>query len=204
MFDTMNQALEMRKGYENSYILGKVTINIDPSNKGLIKAEAAGLYDPSMGDVPWVGLLKKSPFGQSKDWGVYGSPWPGSDVALELQQGNPNYGLYHDIQRFAAPKEFEKSGKVWGFKDPIGNWFRVDLETKEVDFVTSTGVKFHVSAEGELTVTTGAKAELNMPELVINANVKHYGSITSNDVNIGSDHVHSGVEIGGSDTQGPH
>ena len=202
MFDSLNSALKMREDYGTTYILGKVTLNVDPTNKGLIKAEAPGLYEPQQGDVPWVALLRKSPFGISKDWGVYGSPWPGSDVALELQQGNPNYGLYHDIQRYPAPPEFAKSGKVWGFKDPRGNWFRVDLETNETDFVTSSGVEFHVSASGALRVVSKDDATLEAPNLKLKANVQHEGTFTSNGVNIGSDHTHQVIAVG-SPTAGP-
>lgn len=202
MFDTTNSALEMRKGYGTVYIMGKTVVNLDPSNKGLIQVEAPGLYEPSQGEVPWVGVMKKSPFGISKDWGVYGSPWPGSDVALELQDGNPNYGLYHSVQRYAAPPEFAKSGKVWGYKDPRGNWFRVDLETNEVDFVTAAGVEFHVSASGKLRVVCKDDAELVAPNLLLKANVQHEGTFTSNGVNIGSDHVHEVIAVG-TPTLGP-
>lgn len=203
MFDTANSALKMREGYGNVYIMGKVILNKDPTNKGLLQVHAPGLYEPGQGEVPWVGVMKKSPFGISKTWGVYGSPWPGSDVALELQDGNPNYGLYHDVQRYAAPEEFGKSGKVWGFKDPKGNWFRCDLETGTVDFVTASGVEFHVSESGALRVVSKDDATLEAPNLKLNANVQHTGTFTSNGVNIGSDHVHSGVQTGGATTQGP-
>mgnify|MGYP001371850090 CR=1 FL=1 len=197
MFDTLNSALEMRKGYGDVYILGKVVINNDPLNKGLVKVEAPGLYDTGLGDVPWVGLLRSSPFGQAKDWGFFGSPYPGSDVALELQNGDPNYGLYHSVQRYAAPPEFSKSGKVWGFKDPIGNIFRIDLETREVKFDAAAGVSITISPNGELTIVSRSDTTINAPNLKINANIQHTGTLYSNGVNVGSDHKHDGVKAGG-------
>lgn len=203
MFGSLNDALKMREGYNTTYIMGKVVVNQDASDKDLIQVEAPGLYDTSLGEVPWVGSLKKSPFGISKDWGVYGSPYPGSDVALELQDGNPNYAMYHSIQRYVSPKEFDKSGLVWGFKDPKGNLLVVDLETNEIKFEAAAGVVFNISASGELTVTSKGEATLNMPVLNINADVVHKGTITSNGVNIGSDHKHLGVMSGSSTTGNP-
>lgn len=203
MFGSLNSALNMRKDYQGTYVLGKVVLNIDPNKKDLIQAEAPGLYDPGLGELPWLGVLKQSPFGIGKNWGVYGSPAPGSDLAIELQEGNGSYGLYHSIQRYAAPPEFSKSGKVWGFKDPKGNWFRCDLETGEVVFNASAGVTFVVHPDGRLQVTGAGEGTLTFPKLTINADIDHYGTLYSNGKNVGSDHAHDGVEKGGATTGGP-
>lgn len=209
-FDTMNEALKLRKGYDGSYIMGKVVNNKDDDsaasgagiNKDRVQVSAPGLYDPAEGEVPWVGPIKFSPFGIGKDWGVYGSPYPGSDVILELQGGNANYALYHSIQRYPSPAEFSKPGKEWGFKDPRGNILHVDLETDEIYFKSKSGVEFHISGDGALRVVSKADATLEAPNLKLKANVQHEGTFTSNGVNIGSDHVHLVISEG-SPTEGP-
>jgi hypothetical protein len=210
MFDTMNEALKFRNGYADTYILGKVVNNKDDDtaasgsgiNKDRIQVSAPGLYDPDEGEVPWVGPMKFSPFGIGKDWGVYGSPQPGSDVILELQGGNANYAIYHSIQRYPSPSEFSKPGKEWGFKDPRGNILHVDLENDEIYFKTRSGVEFHVSGSGGLTVISKDEAKLKAPKFVVEADIEHYGTLKSNGVNVGSDHTHD-VIAEGSPTAGP-
>lgn len=212
MFDNLNEALKLREGYGMTYVMGKVTSNKDDDsaksgsgiNKDRILVSAPGLYDPDQGEIPWVGSLKKSPFGQGKNWGVYGSPYPGSDVALELQDGNASYAMYHSIQRYPSPSEFSKPGLEWGLKDPIGNLVRFDLETKEVEISTKAGVVVKISGDGELTITTKGDTTLNAPTLNINADIVHTGTIRSNGVNVGSDHTHNGVVSGSADTGTPN
>lgn len=197
MFDNLNEALKFRQGYNGNYILGKVKVNLDPIRKDRIKVEAAGLYDPGQGDVPWVGILKWSPFGISKDWGVYGSPAVGSDVAMEFQEGSPDYPLYHSIQREKPPAEFDKD-KVWGFKDPKGNWVRFDLESGEAVVNLKSGFVFTLNPDGTLKIEVKGDTTVKMPTLYLNANVRHTGTFRSNGVNIGSDHIHGQVESGNS------
>lgn len=209
-FDTMNQAMKLRASYSGTYIMGKVVSNTDDDtaasgagiNKDRVQVSAPGLYDPAEGEVPWVGSLKFSPFGISKDWGVYGSPYPGSDVALELQDGNANYALYHSIQRFPSPPEFSKPGKEWGFKDPRGNILHVDLETDAIYFKSRSGVELYISESGGLKIVSRDEAELVAPKYILRADVEHHGTFTSNGTNIGSDHTHM-VIAEGSPTEGP-
>ncbi len=212
MFDNLNEALKLREGYGMTYVMGKVTSNKDDDsaksgsgiNKDRILVAAPGLYNPDEGEIPWVGSLKKSPFGQGKNWGVYGSPYPGSDVALELQDGNASYAMYHSIQRYPSPEEFSKPGLEWGFKDPRGNILHVDLETDEVYFKTRAGVVLTISPEGKVSCVSKDDATLQAPNLKLLANVQHEGTFTSNGINIGSDHVHTGVIQGGDNTGAPN
>lgn len=203
MFDTLNEALKLRQGYGTTYILGEVKINEDPIAKDRIKVAVPGLYDPDQGEVPWVGTLKWSPFGQGKNWGWYGSPAVGSDIAIELQEGDPNYPLYHSVQRYAPPEEFSKSGKVWGFKDPKGNVFRCDLETGDVLFTTPSGVVINIDENGKIKVVGKTEAEIEVPTLYVKADTHFTGNLTSNGVDISSTHVHGEVMSGGSNTGVP-
>lgn len=194
MFDSMNEALKLRSSYEDTYILGKVVNNVDVSATGAsrdrVQVAAPGLYDPDKGEVPWAGPMKFSPFGIGKDWGVYGAPYPGSDVILELQGGNANYPFYHSIQRYSAPAEFSKPGKEWGFKDPRGNVLHVDLENGEIYFKASSGVAINIGSDGSLTIESSGGMTLKAPTLDIAADIRHSGTLTSNGVNIGSTHIH--------------
>lgn len=211
MFDTMNEALKLREGYATTYILGKVINNKDDDsaasgggvNKDRIQAAAPGLYDPDEGEIPWVGAFKFSPFGIGKNWGVYGSPHPGSDVALELQGGNAHYALYHSIQRYPSPSEFSKPGMEWGFKDPKGNVFRCDLETGDVKFSTPSGVVIHINEAGDISVVGKTQATVEVPTLYVKADTHFTGKLTSNGIDVSSTHVHGGVGKGDSNTDVP-
>ncbi len=202
MFDNLNEALKFRQGYNQNYIMGTVKVHIDPLKKDRIKVESPGLYDPGLGEIPWVGTLKHSPFGQGKEWGIFGAPWEGSDVVLELQDGNADYPLYHNIQRYEPPEEFKKD-KIWGFKDPKGNWVRFDLDSGEVVVNVKAGWVLTINPDGTFKLDAKGDGTVNMPTLYLNADVRHTGTFRSNGVNIGSDHVHGGVTPGSSDTSVP-
>ncbi len=53
--------------------------------------------------------------------------------------------------------------------------------------------------DNEVTIEAGASLKLNAASVEITS-----GSLTHNGVNIGSTHVHGGIEPGGSDTETPH
>jgi hypothetical protein len=96
---------------------------------------------------------------------------------------------------------------------PIGNknWFSVDgnvlfmygpngveLTTSNRDctlVLSSTGISINLNG-GNLTVNNG--------NVTINGNVTTNGTLTNNGTNVGSTHVHGGVQAGGSNTSTPH
>lgn len=201
MFDTLDDNLGLREAYKGRFFLGVVTENVDPLNLDRVQVSVAGLYEPTSGSVPWCGPIKISPFGISKDWGVYGAPAIGSDVLILLQDGDAHYPMYLSIQRGAQPGFV--SGTNWGFVDPFKNKLNVDLKTGAMKFVANAGVTFDISSEGALSVKAKSTATLTAPVFEFHGDVHTHGALTNNGVNVGSSHKHTGVISGGATTGGP-
>lgn len=149
--DSLDSNLEATRRPPDQKYVGTVVQNRDPLNLDRIQVRIPGLYDPDQGEVPWCGPHKDSPFGTAQNWGVYGVPAIGSDVVVELQNGDPHYPVYSSIMRYANP-DFP-SGGAWGFKDPRGNRLKVDLDANTVTFNSGTNVVFHIDAQGNLSVS---------------------------------------------------
>ncbi len=150
-FDTLNSALDFMPDYKGTLFQGVVVNNNDPENLGRIQASIPNMYDPGVGELPWIGPDKFSSFGQGATWGVFGSPAVGSDVLILFQNGDPHFPVYRTYQ--AHPdNEFPSGGASWGFRDPYGNVFKC-LSDKTVQLRCVGGVTFTVSPNGDLSVT---------------------------------------------------
>ena len=171
-FDTMNANMDLTKSYKGVYFVGTVVNNTDPLNLDRVQATVPDLYDKDLGDLPWIGPVKTSPFGIGEAWGVYGSPNVGSEVLILLQDGDPHYPMYHSIQT-RKNDEFP-TNQGWGFKDFYGNKFRVASD-KTVQFLAVAGATFNIAVDGSISVTTVANQSLTVSG---NSNV----SVTGNSV----------------------
>lgn len=159
-FDTLNSQLELFTDYgSGKFFLGKVYDNKDPLNLDRIRASVPGLYDPDLGETPWIGPVKFSPFGTGDTWGVYGTPALDSNVLILLQDGDPHYPMYFSVQT-KENTEFP-SGECWGFQDPLGNKVKFDLSTGEISFTTSTGVSVDVDMSGNVSVVSPGNISAN-------------------------------------------
>lgn len=166
-FDTLSENLFLIDGLGNKWLKGTVVQNVDPKNLDRIQVSIPGLYDPDLGDVPWCGPVKLSPFGFGSGYGVFGTPVIGSDVAVTLQGGDQHYPLYMHIQCFANPDEFP-SGQAWGFKDLQGN--KLVVAGKDIQFQSGGGFMVHIDQDGNITTTVpaGKTATFNVPHVVWN------------------------------------
>lgn len=211
-FDTLNSQLELFTDYgSGKFFLGKVYDNQDPLNLDRIRASVPGLYDPDLGETPWIGPVKFSPFGTGDTWGVYGTPAVGSNVLILLQDGDPHYPMYFSVQT-KENTEFP-SGECWGFQDPYGNVLKVtstviDLTTQDGVSITITEGKVTLNCPSDFTATA-ASFTLNGPVNIngavgVSGNVSTTGTLKNNGVNVGSTHTHGGVTPGGGNTAIPH
>lgn len=147
--DTLNQ----EEDYAGKFFLGLVFDNNDPEDADRIRATIPELYTED--NCPWIGPSKFSPFGQGPGFGMFGSPQKGSQVLIVLQEGNPKYPMYLGSLLFSKNKTSEQKrefhNEAWGFVDPSGNKFIVDMKTQTLTFVHSTQVSF-VIKEGSVFV----------------------------------------------------
>jgi uncharacterized protein involved in type VI secretion and phage assembly len=160
MNDKMSEAEADAK--DDGYMIGTVTDNKDPDGLGRIKVNIPGLFDPSQGEVPWIGPSKISPFGIGPTWGVYGSPAVGSTVRIELQDGDPHYALHvaDEYVKANANPDF-KDPATWGFKDPSGNQLLVNMTTQNWHFTHSSGLSIIIDQTGKLTITTPGEIDVS-------------------------------------------
>ena len=197
----MNDALKLREGYADTLFVGTVVTNQDPQNLDRIQVSVPQLYDPDLGDLPWIGCAKDSVFGQGASWGVHGAPAVGSSVIIELQGGDSHYPICTGSLKKTSAPGFA-SGTNWGFVDPKGNTLNVNLVTGDIKFTASAGVVWEIGADGSLTVTSSAPTTLVAPTINLDGNLNvtgnavFGGTMKNLGVNVGSTHKHSGVASG--------
>lgn len=142
---------------DEGYKIGTVTENVDPLGLGRIQVNIPELFDSSKGEVPWVGPHKFSPFGIGPNYGVYGSPYVGSEVRVKFQNGDPHYGLAEasEYSKANANPKF-KDPQTWGFKDPSGNELFVNMESGAWEFTHSSGSSVKYDQTGDLATVVVA------------------------------------------------
>jgi hypothetical protein len=168
--------LQAHEDYAQGYYLGVVTNVNDPLDLMRIQCKVPGLYDPDLGDVPWCGPIKDSPFGFGSGYGVYGYPQMGSTVLIELQGGDEHKPLYRTIPTAQDPNGNFSGPNQWGFQDPSGNILVVDMaagtwkwQHSSGDYVTydKTG-KMNVYAMDNVSVTSKTRIDVQAPLITFN------------------------------------
>ncbi len=159
MFHPANEQMQAHEKYDQGYYLGTVTANNDPLNGMRIKADVPGLFDTSLGDVPWIGPLKDSPFGFGKGYGTYGVPQVGSTVVIELQGGDEHRPLYRTLPTVPNANPMFAGANVWGFEDPAGNIVIYNLQTKTYAFITASGARVDIDGSGNRTTQVANDTE---------------------------------------------
>jgi hypothetical protein len=132
-FNTANDSFASQENYGGGYYIGTVTANNDTVGIGRVQAHVEGLFDTDLGEVPFVGPIKDSPFGYGSGpkgpYGVYGMPQIGSTIKIELQNGNENQGLYSTLITAQSAHPWFNTPSRWGFVDPAGNSLQIDMSS---------------------------------------------------------------------------
>lgn len=154
--ESLHAQLNDQEDYSGKLLVGTVVNNDDPKGTERVKAIIPGIYEDEE-SCPWIGPLKKSPFGFGKGYGTFGVPAVGSTLIVELQDGDVHHPIYHGVLHLgshktaAQKKEFHKD--AWGFEDPDHNKLIVDMKAHTTTFESNSKVKFFISASGDLEVT---------------------------------------------------
>src|SRR5271168_4462456 len=153
---SVHDSMKHSEDYSDGYYLGTVTGNTDPLGIGRVQANVPGLYDPTLGPIPWIGPIKDSPFGfgvgPKGPYGVYGSPYVGSQVKVELQKGDEHNALYTPFPTVPAANPAFASPFTWGFQDPSGNQLLVNLQTGMWTWTHSSGDTISYDSAGDRAV----------------------------------------------------
>lgn len=175
------------------YLEGTVVVNIDPDDIERIKVIIPGIYE-TINDCVWVGPAKQSPFGMGLGYGSFGVPQLGSTVLVELQDGDPNYPIYHGgllKSSFKTPEQKELfHEQAWGFEDPSGNRLVVDMKAKTWFFISASKVSLFITEPGD-TVINIPKEHMVTIGANSNVNIKGNTNITTG----GQTNITSGAEV---------
>lgn len=174
----LNDTMSATQNYEAKRFKGTVVDNVDPLNQGRVKVRIPGLYEE--GELPWVGVLKASPFGYGPGFGVYGAPTVGSVVEIQLQEGSASHpissGGLADLTT-NRDNEFNKQN-VWGYKDPSGNKLVVDQDARTFSFTHSSGSRYEFDGDGNLLVEGSGTATVKFPNIILDGDVLVTGELT--------------------------
>jgi len=147
--DSVNESLNPPE-----YYIGTVVFRDDPQKLNRIKVTIPGKMEGPVETLPWVAPARLAPFGQGQGFGVYGVPPLGSQVRVDLQDDDTDYGFY-DAGIFCincANPDFADVDS-WGYSDPSGTKLIVNSRTKDYLFQHASGTSFHIDASGNLTIT---------------------------------------------------
>jgi len=139
--------------YVGTYFVGRVVDIEDPLKINRIKAYVQGLWEEPINEMPWIGPVKWTPFGQGAGWGVYGSPAIGSVVGIILQNGDPHYPLYIGSLHIAQhANDNYPDGRVWGYTDPSNNQLIVNMNDNSWSWTHHSGCSVFFNEQGDNTV----------------------------------------------------
>lgn len=135
------------------YYIGTVVFRNDPQNLNRIKVTIPGKMEGPVDTLPWVAPARLAPFGQGQGYGMYGVPPMGSQVRVDLQDDDTDYGFY-DAAIFCincANPDFADVDS-WGWADPGGTKLIVNSRTQDYLFQHASGTSFSIDASGNMTV----------------------------------------------------
>jgi len=181
-FDSVSQQEAPNYGLP---ILGKVVDNNDPLKQQRVRVSIPGLLEGEVADLPWVAPKINSPFGVGVGFGTVGVPAIGSFAVVYFQDESIYYGLLDGFMQTAEctidPAFATNYPNRYGFKDPIGNKFVVDMtpSAKTVQFFHASGnFSFQVDNDGSIVGTTSQSATLTANGgYTVNANTTINGTL---------------------------
>lgn len=144
--------------WKNKTLVGRVVANNDPSGCQRVRIRLPEVYDdvPDTA-LPWA-IPKYMPLGVGQGGGASAMcvPVVGSLLYVELQEGDPHFPVYVGAPSPASvlnPKLKTNYPSRYGYFDPQGNGWYVDMKTNDAEWVHHSGTSFHVSPDGSVTQT---------------------------------------------------
>lgn len=157
-FNSLNDQLPiMEQG--NRLYKGIVVDNNDPLHLDRLKVRIPNLFDPDLGEIPWIFPIKHNQFGQGKGYGQFGVPPIGATVIVELQGNDPNFAYYSGYLLDTGNTVEDLQPGQYRTVDPSGSVLNIDTINNIFDYNHVSGVTFHIE-NGTLSVT--ANQHLNM------------------------------------------
>jgi phage gp45-like len=141
------------------YFMAKVVANDDPTKKQRIKVIIPMLLDEDTPNLPWVGMITDPDLGYGTNYGRMSVPVVGSWVVVRFENGQLTYGQCIGSmpqQETQLPDLEVNYPNRYGFRDPAGNQFYVDLTpgSMTLEFKHKSGTKIEVVDNGAVNITS--------------------------------------------------
>lgn len=207
-------------GYKlDGQFIAQVVNNNDPLKMGRVQISLPILWG---NETPWAVPKIPQGIGGSSPAGFFSVPNNGTDVYIELQNGDVHFPFYVGtvLVQSTVPAVFQENYPTrYGFIDELNNQFIVDRTAKTITLVHSSGALFTIDESGNITRTAIINDTTNCKDYIVNASSQ--AIINSPNVQLGTggglgpanavvrfsdlqaaiaNHVHGGVQSGSSDT----
>ena len=159
-FNSLNDQLPvMEQG--NRLYKGQVVDNNDPLHLDRIKVRIPNLFDPDLGEIPWIFPIKHSQFGQGNGYGQFGVPPIGATVIVELQGADPNFAYYSGYLLDTGNTVQDLQPGQYRTVDPSGSVLNIDTINNIFDYNHISGVTFHIE-QGTLSIRANQHINMNV------------------------------------------
>ncbi len=179
----MTKILTSRR-YRHKKFIGKVLSNIDPLQIYRIKVMVPGVFDGyTVEDLPWAIPSGVTGIGETGAANFCYVPVEGAVVSVEFQDGDPHFPIYHGsmLLRGSLNPLFQTNyPNRFGWVDPKGNHFYVDMATNDMEIKHTSGTVIHINPDGSATATIVGNITSSAPNWNHTGNVDITGAFTVN------------------------
>lgn len=151
----LNSFLKDNKDPATLSYLGQVEDNLDPEKLGRVKVRISPYIDFASEDLPWACPIL-APCGNSSNTGGINVPELGSQVRVTF----PSHDLTAPYYSGAELNKVNKTTffdddypNTYGYKDSIGNFYRINKARKTVHFQHSSSSNIKVAPDGSVQVS---------------------------------------------------
>ena len=135
--------------------LGSVVDNNDPQKLGRIKVRITPYSELATQDIPWASP-KLGSHGNSAEYGGLNVPEVGSQVRVDFPNRDFTAPYYSgaELNTMNRTTFFDEDyPNTYGFKDSVGNFYRINKERGTVQFQHFTSTNAQVAPDGSIKVS---------------------------------------------------
>lgn len=141
----------------NTKFVGVVVDNNDPTKMQRVRVAIPGkLEGADVEALPWIAAKHTSSFGVGDNYGVLRIPRIGSRVYVQFDGDDLSHGSYDcDVVRESLtfpPELLDNYPNRYGFVNPLGDVFYVDLTSGDAFFRRASGTGFVIDSEGSVSL----------------------------------------------------
>lgn len=163
----MNNLQSLEGADYAQFFMAKVADNIDPLKKQRIRVLIPMVLDEDTPNLPWVAAIQPAGLGYGANYGSMMVPRVGSWVIVRFEGGVLTYGQCIGStpvgETTLTDLEVNYPNR-YGFRDPSGNQFYVDLTpgSVTVQFKHTSGTRLDIANNGDVSVTGVANSNLSV------------------------------------------